>query len=85
MKERNRIKNAEQVNARLAYLKDVSPNKEVGVLVVKELPNGLPTNRRYELKPTSIIKNKKVHRRFVDNLMTVISHKTTLEIDETKE
>jgi len=79
MKVINRIKNTEQANARLAHVKKNSSNREVGVLVVKELPNGLLTNRKYSLKPTSILKNKKAHRRFVGNLMTVVSHKLTLE------
>ncbi len=75
--------NVERASARLAYIKEKSPNKEIGVLVVKELVNCVGTKRMLSArKPSSAIKNKKVHRRFVGNLMTAVSNKVTIEICE---
>lgn len=75
--------NIERASARLAYIKEKSPNKEVGVLVVKELVNSVGTKRLVSArKPSSAIKNIKAHKRFVGNLMTAVSNKITIETSD---
>lgn len=69
--------NKATIISRRDFLRKQSPNSEIGVVVVKALAND-NLSKRYGIKPSAHMTNKKIHRKFVSNLLTAVPSLTSL-------